>query len=86
MGALRYFGLKLVAYSGWCYLGLYKFRREQKPVFPRFLVYGFFRLVVGFFFALLVCAFPASGSCELRSILAFSCANPSFPFRVNCPE
>jgi hypothetical protein len=54
MGALLYFGLKFVAYSGWCYLGLFKFRRQQKPVLLRALAYGFLRLLLGFFFGVLI--------------------------------
>jgi hypothetical protein len=54
MGALFYFGLKFLAYAGWCYVGLYQFRPGLETRFSRSLAYGFLRLFLGFFFGVLI--------------------------------
>src|SRR5260370_40552468 len=54
MGALLYFGLKFLAYTLWCYFGLFKFRHELQPAWPRAVAYGFLRLLMGLFFGVLI--------------------------------
>ena len=54
MGALLYFGLQFLAYTGWCYFGLYKFRADQQPRLTRSVAYGFLRLLLGLFFGVLI--------------------------------
>ncbi len=54
MGALLYFGLKFLAYTVWCYFGLFKFRHELQPAWPRAVAYGFLRLFMGLFFGVLI--------------------------------
>jgi len=54
MGALLYFGLKFLAYTGWCYFGLYKFRADPQPRLARSVAYGFLRLLLGLFFGVLI--------------------------------
>jgi hypothetical protein len=50
MIALLYPAIKLLAYSCWCYLGLRNFRPPMNDAYRRALLYGFFRLLMGFFF------------------------------------
>src|SRR6266481_230325 len=50
MVALLYPAIKLLAYSFWCYWGLRNYRPPRNDVYRRSLVYGFFRLLMGFFF------------------------------------
>ena len=54
MGALFYVGAKFMAYTLWCYWGLFLFRRAQNYRYFRALRYGFFRLFLGFFFGVLI--------------------------------
>jgi vacuolar-type H+-ATPase subunit I/STV1 len=54
MGALLYFGLKFLAYTAWCFFGLCQFRADQQSCFTRSLVFGFLRLLLGFFFGVLI--------------------------------
>jgi hypothetical protein len=69
MGALFYLGVKFLAYSGWCYFGLYKFR-QQRSAFTGALLYGFLRLILGFFFAILIFALSSSMMSALGSGLS----------------
>jgi len=54
LAALLYFGLKFLAYTGWCYFGLYKFRPGLQRRIGRSLAYGFLRLFLGLFFGVLI--------------------------------
>jgi len=54
MVALLYPALKLLAYSLWCYLGLRNFRSSMNGVYSRSLLYGFLRLLMGLFFAVVI--------------------------------
>jgi len=65
MGALLYLGVKFLAYSAWCYFGLHKLRSQSNPRFTRALSYGFLRLLLGFFFGVLIFLLSSS----LRSAL-----------------
>src|SRR5215475_6944898 len=53
MGALVYLGVKFLAYSGWLYFGLYRLR-GSKPGLGRAAAFGFLRLLMGFFFGVLI--------------------------------
>lgn len=57
MGALDsplYFVVKLIAYCIWCYVGLRMFQPEGKLLPARALGFGVVRLVMGFFFGILI--------------------------------
>jgi len=54
MVALLYPAIKLLAYSFWCYLGLRNFRPPMNGVYSRSVMYGFFRLLMGFFFGVAI--------------------------------
>jgi hypothetical protein len=54
MGALLYFGLKFVAYTIWCYLGLWKFRDGARPAWTNSVGYGLLRLLMGLFFGVVI--------------------------------
>src|SRR5262245_21856941 len=54
MGALFYFGGKLIAYCAWCYVCVRLFRQEGTHRFGRGVVYGTIRLLLGFFFGILI--------------------------------
>ncbi len=54
MVALLYPLVKLLAYSFWCYLGLRNFRPPMNGVYSRSAMYGFFRLLMGFFFGVVI--------------------------------
>jgi hypothetical protein len=68
--AFLYFAVKFLAYSAWCYFGLYKFRREQPPAFPRAIAYGFLRLFLGLFFGVTIFLFSSMMMSALGSGLA----------------
>ncbi len=53
MGALLYFGGKLIAYCAWCYVCVRLFRQGTHK-FGRGVVYGTIRLLLGFFFGILI--------------------------------
>jgi hypothetical protein len=65
MVVLLYPGVKLLAYTIWCYLGLRNFRPDQVDIYSRSLVYGFLRLLMGLFFGLLI----LFGSSAVLSVL-----------------
>jgi len=67
MEGLFYFGLKFVAYSFWCYVALYKLRRDGQPLFMRALGFGFLRLFMGLFFGILIWLLSSS----LMSVLGY---------------
>jgi uncharacterized BrkB/YihY/UPF0761 family membrane protein len=54
MVALLYPAVKLLAYTFWCYLGLRNFRSSMNGVYSRSLLYGFLRLLMGLFFAVVI--------------------------------
>jgi hypothetical protein len=54
MGALLYFGLKFVAYTTWCYLGLSRFRGDTRPSWTTSVCYGLVRLFMGLFFGVVI--------------------------------
>jgi hypothetical protein len=54
MVALLYPAVKLLAYTFWCYLGLRNFRPSMNRVYSRSAVYGFVRLLMGFFFGVAI--------------------------------
>ena len=54
MGALFYFGGKLIAYCAWCYFGLCLFRPEELRRSSRAVIFGTIRLSLGFFFGVLI--------------------------------
>ena len=54
MAALLYFAVKFIAYSAWCFVGLGKFRHDQKSRLARAVAYGAFRFFLGFFFGVLI--------------------------------
>jgi hypothetical protein len=51
MGALFYLGVKFLAYSGWLYYGL---RSRGKSSWGRAVAFGLVRLLMGFFFGVLI--------------------------------
>src|ERR1041384_6634283 len=54
MAALLYFAVKFIVYSAWCFVGLGKFRHDQKSRLARAVAYGAFRFFLGFFFGVLI--------------------------------
>lgn len=54
MEGFFYFGLKLIAYTLWCYIALSRLSDDGKPAFPRALGFGFLRLLMGLFFGVLI--------------------------------
>ena len=54
MVALLYPAIKLLAYTLWCYLGLRNFRPPMNDLYGRSLLYGFLRLLMGFFFGVAI--------------------------------
>ena len=54
MEALLYFGGKFLAYSAWCYFGLRIFQAQVSRPFGRAIGYGVVRLLLGFFFGILI--------------------------------
>jgi len=75
VGALLYFGSKFLAYSVWCYFGLYKFRPQQKPALLGALAFGFLRLFLGFFFGVLIFLLSSSLMSALGSGLSQNIAS-----------
>lgn len=79
-----YFVPKYVAYVGWCYLGLKKFRPQGEDQQNTAYWYGFYRLLIGFgfgvlvFLAVLILA-PGSGDSAVSGNLAYFCVY--FPVR-----
>jgi len=53
VGALIYLGGKFLAYSGWLYFGLSRFE-GRKPGPGRAVAFGLLRLLMGFFFGVLI--------------------------------
>ena len=54
MEAVLYIALKFIAYTAWCYFGLHKLRPGSRPAVAGAIAYGFLRLLLGFFFAVLI--------------------------------
>jgi len=54
MGALFYFGGKFIAYCAWCYVCVRLFRQESTDKLCRGVFYGTIRLLLGFFFGILI--------------------------------
>jgi len=54
MDAIFYFGGKLIAYCAWCYMYIRLFRQEGIHKFGRGIVYEAIRLLLGFFFGILI--------------------------------
>jgi hypothetical protein len=52
--AFLYIGVKLAAYSLWCFLGLAKLRGDREPSAARALMLGFARLLLGLFFGVVI--------------------------------
>jgi len=53
MVAFLYLGVKFLAYSGWLYYGLYRFH-GRKPALGAAAAFGLLRLLMGFFFGVLI--------------------------------
>lgn len=71
-----YFFLKYAAYVFWCYFGLKKFRPGGEDQQSRAYMYGFYRLLIGFGFGLLVflglmILAPGSGTTAAGSYLGY---------------
>ena len=79
-----YFVPKYATYVVWCYLGLKKFRPEGEDQQNTAYLYGFYRLLIGFgfgvlvFLAVLILA-PGSGDSAAGGNLAYFCVY--FPVR-----
>src|SRR5262245_28520133 len=54
MGALFYFGGKLIAYCAWCYVCVRLLRQEVTHKLGRGVFYGTIRILLGFFFGILI--------------------------------
>jgi hypothetical protein len=70
MGVVLYLVAKFLAYSAWCYLGLRWIRRDHNPLLLTGVAFGFLRLFMGFFFAVLIFLFSSSLMSALGSGLA----------------
>lgn len=67
MEGLLYFGVKFIAYTFWCYIALSRLAHHGKSAFPRALVFGLLRLLMGLFFGALIWFLSAS----LMSVLGY---------------
>ena len=54
MMALLYLGIKFLAYSFWCSVGLSKLRHKEGSLLARSFAFGLLRLLMGFFFGALI--------------------------------